>query len=76
MPRYCESFKNVVTVRVLPAIGIALFYNGNATLQRWAKQRWAKSRLIWPVSAKPYHQNRERKPPSPINHIVLDGFYI
>jgi hypothetical protein len=60
----------------LPAIGIALFYNDNATSQRWAKQRWAKSRLMRPVNAKPYHQSRERKPPSPINYIVLDGFYI
>jgi hypothetical protein len=55
----------------LPAIGIALFYNDNAT-----SQRWAKSRLMRPVNAKPYHQSRERKPPSPINYIVLDGFYI
>jgi len=44
--------------------------------QRRAKQRRAKSRLMRPVNAKPYHQNRERKPPSPINQIVLDGFYI
>jgi hypothetical protein len=41
-----------------------------------AKQRRANRRLMRPVNAKPYHQNRERKPPSPINQIVLDGFYI
>jgi len=44
--------------------------------KRRAKKRRVKSRLMRPVNAKPYHQNRERKPPSAINHIVLDGFYI